>query len=449
MNTRSFPEGFLWGAATAAYQVEGAAAEDGRGESIWDAYVHRPYRVLGGATGDVACDHYHRMPQDVALMKDLGLRSYRFSISWPRVLPDGRGKPNPKGLGFYDRLVDQLLAAGIVPNATLHHWDSPQTLQERGGWVNRESVDWFADYARLMFGRLGDRVALWSTHNEPWVFAFVGHAFGDFPPGLCDYTAAYQVAHHLLLSHARAVQAFRQMGCRGQIGIVLNFSHNQPASENEADLLACQRVDQNGAGLFLGPLFEGAYPEALMEWIGPHAPRAEAGDLDEIRQPIDFLGANYYFTHTISYNHRGGHLKATFEQAADAGWNRTEMGWGVHPAGLKLLLLRLRGICGELPIYITENGCAFKDEPDGRGYVDDRERIRYLAAHLHAAHEAYRAGVNLRGYYVWSLMDNFEWANGYGPRFGIVRVDYPTQARIPKHSALWYREVIARNGIVV
>lgn len=447
MTIHRFPEGFLWGAATAAYQVEGAASEDGRGESIWDRYVRRPYRVLGGATGDVACDHYHRMPQDVALMKELGLRSYRFSISWPRVLPEGLGRANAKGLGFYDRLVDQLLAAGIVPNATLHHWDTPQALDERGGWVSRESVDWFADYARLMFERLGDRVALWSTHNEPWVFAFVGYAFGDFPPGLCDYTAAYQVAHHLLLSHARAVQVFRQMGCRGQIGIVLNFSHNQPASESEADRLACQRVDQNGAGLFLGPLFEGKYPEDLMEWIGLHGPRVEAGDLLEIRQPIDFLGANYYFTQSVSYYHRGGHLKASIEHAADPEWSRTEMGWGVHPEGLKLLLLRLRGVCGDLPIYVTENGCAFKDEPDARGYVDDPDRIRYLSAHIKAAHEAHRAGVNLRGYYVWSLMDNFEWANGYGPRFGIVRVDYPTQARIPKRSARWYGEVIARNGI--
>jgi beta-glucosidase len=292
-------------------------------------------------------------------------------------------------------------------------------------------------------------VALWSTHNEPWVFAFVGHAFGDFPPGLSDYTAAYQVAHHLLLSHARAVRVFRQSGCRGQIGIVLNFSHNQPASESEADRLACERVDQNGAGLFLGPLFGGRYPEALMEWIGPHAPRGKARDMDEISQPFDFLGANYYFTQTVAYSHRGGHLKASIQQAADPGWSRTEMGWGVHPEGLRLLLLRLREICGDLPIYITENGCAFKDVPDDRGAVDDPDRIRYLQAHIRAAHEALEAGVNLMGYYVWSLMDNFEWASGYGPRFGIVRVDYDTLARIPKRSAHWYREVIARNGIEV
>jgi beta-glucosidase len=292
-------------------------------------------------------------------------------------------------------------------------------------------------------------VALWSTHNEPGVFAFVGYAFGDFPPGLCDHTAAYQVAHHLLLSHARAVRVFRQLGCRGQIGIVLNFSHNQPASEREADRLACERVDQSAAGLFLGPLFEGRYPEALIEWIGPHAPRVRARDQDEISQPIDFLGANYYFSQSVSYSHRGGHLKASIQQVADPGWSRTEMGWGVHPKGLKLLLLRLRGICGDLPIYVTENGCAFKDVPDGHGYVDDAGRIRYLASHIQSAYEALQAGVNLRGYYVWSLMDNFEWANGYGPRFGIVRVDYPTLARIPKRSAQWYREVIARNGVDV
>jgi len=444
---RHFPQGFLWGAATAAYQIEGAAREDGRGPSIWDAYAHRPDTTLGGATGDVACDHYHHLVEDLALMKELGLRSYRFSISWPRVLPTGRGRPNPKGLAFYDRLVDGLLEAGIVPNTTLHHWDTPQALHERGGWARRECVDWFADYARLMFERLGDRVAFWSTHNEPWVFAFVGYAQGNFAPGLSDTTVAYQVSHHLLLSHARAVQAFRQSGRRGQIGIVLSFSHNQPASVSEPDRRACTRVDENGTGLFLRPLLEGRYPEGLIEWIGPHAPKVRAGDLAEIRQPIDFLGVNYYFTQSVSFHPHGGHLKAAISQVADAGWGRTEMGWGVHPDGLRVLLLDLKKSCGDLPTYITENGCAVRDVPDARGFVKDAERTRFLAAHIGAAHQALEAGVNLKGYYVWSLLDNFEWAHGFAPRFGLVRVDYAAQARIPKQSARWYREVIARNGI--
>jgi len=442
-----FPESFLWGAAAAAHQIEGAWNEDGKGPSIWDHFAHRRHTILDGATADVACDHYHRMPQDVALMKELGMRTYRFSISWPRVLPQGRGRVNPTGLDFYDRLVDELRKADILPNATLHHWDFPQALHEAGGWQNRESVEWFAEYARVMFDRLGDRVSFWSTHNEPWVFAFMGYAQADFAPGLADYSAAYQVSHHLLLSHARAVQIFRQGGYKGKIGIVLSLSHYQPASRAEADRAACQRAYENGVALFTDPLFRGRYPEGLFEWIGPHAPRIANGDLDLIQEPIDFLGVNYYFTQAVAFAQHGGHLKAATEQVRDRGWGRTEMDWGVHPAGLTDLLVDLKRRYGDLPIYITENGVAVKDVPDRKGFVDDRKRVRYLKAHLRAMWEAIQKGVDVRGYYVWSLLDNFEWAHGYLPRFGIVRVNYRTQERVPKQSARWYSQVMAHNGM--
>jgi beta-glucosidase len=442
-----FPEGFLWGAATAAYQIEGAAGEDGKGESIWDRFSHRPYHVAGGATGDTACDHYHRMPQDVALMRELGLRSYRFSVAWTRVLPGGRGAINSKGLDFYDRLVDELRAAGIEPNATLNHWDFPQALQDAGGWANRDSVDWFADYARIVFERLGDRVAMWATHNEPWVVAFLGHATGDHAPGLCDYSRAYQVAHHLLLSHGRAVQAFRQGAYPGRIGIVLDLNHLLPASESEADRAARRRAYENFGGLFLEPLLHGHYPPALMDWLGPHAPRVAAGDLAQIGQPLDFLGVNHYRTETVAHNVAGGLLKAAHSQVLAPGWGHTEMGWGVNPPGLRAVLLDIKENYGNPPVYITENGCAFPDEPDADGLVRDWARLSYLREHLRSVHEALQAGADVRGYFAWSLMDNFEWARGYGPRFGLVRVDYPTQRRTPKQSARWYAEVIQRNEV--
>jgi beta-glucosidase len=448
MSLRQFPAGFLWGAATAAYQIEGAWNEDGRGESIWDRFSHSPYRVLNGDTGDVACDHYHRMPQDVALMKELGLQTYRFSISWPRVLPQGRGAVNQKGLDFYNRLVDTLLEAGIAPNATLNHWDFPQALQDQGGWPNRDSADWFADYARVMFDKLGDRVAMWSTHNEPWVVAFVGHAFGDFAPGMADFSQAFQATHHLLLAHGKALQVFRQGGYQGDIGIVLDLQHRQPATNSEADRAACQRVFESTLGLFLNPLFKGRYPEMLFEWIGPLAPRIDDGDMALINQPLDFLGVNHYMTFAVHFSQRGGLLKVGMEQVSAPNWGRTAVGWGINPAGLTAVLLNLKENYGNPKIYITENGCAVEDVPAEDGVVADWGRINYLRAHLIAVHEAIQAGVNLHGYYAWSLMDNFEWAHGYEPRFGIVRVDYETGQRIPKQSARWYSEVIAQNGVM-
>lgn len=447
MSFRQFPDGFLWGAATAAYQIEGAWNQDGKGESIWDRFTHRKHTILNGDTGDITCNHYYKMPEDVALMKELGLKSYRFSISWPRILPQGRGEINPKGLDFYDRLVDKLLEANIVPNATLNHWDLPQAIQDAGGWPNRESTDWFGEYARVMFDRLGDRVALWSTHNEPWVLAFLGYAYGNFAPGIADYSQAYQTSHHLLLAHAKALQIFRQGNYPGQIGLVLSFAHHQPASDREADMAACQREYENGTALFMDPLFKGRYPEMLMNWIGSHAPRIEDGDLEAIAQPLDFLGVNYYMTLNVGFAPWGGLFKSQSSQVSAPGWGQTEMGWGINPPGLTALLLNFKENYGNPKMYVTENGCALKDTADAEGFVADWGRINFLRSHFCAAHDAIAAGVNLHGYYVWSLMDNFEWAHGYKPRFGLVRVDYHTGKRIPKQSARWYSQIMTKNGV--
>jgi len=446
MSGSVFPKGFLWGAATASYQIEGAWNEAGKGESIWDRFVRRPEAIDNGDRGDVACDHYHRMVEDVGLMADLGLRSYRFSISWPRVFPEGRGAVNQAGLDFYDRLVDRLLAADILPNATLYHWDLPQALQDLGGWPNRETADRFADYAHTVFERMGDRVAFWSTHNEPWVAAFLGYGTGEHAPGITDDRQAYQAAHHLLLSHAKAVQVYRQGGYRGEIGIVLNFSHLEPASDREADQQACRRVYEQQVDLFLGPLFRQGYPPALLEWIGRHQPDVQPGDLELIGQPIDFVGVNYYTTNRVAHARRGGLLQTQGRSISAPGWGRTEMDWGVNPAGLTAVLLDLKTRFNSPRLYVTENGCAFPDEPDGNGQVHDELRIEFLRTHLRAVLEAMEAGADVRGYYVWSLMDNFEWARGYRPRFGLVRVDYSTLRRAPKESALWYRDLITGNG---
>ncbi len=380
-------------------------------------------------------------------MKELGLKSYRFSIAWTRVLPEGRGKINPKGIGFYDRLVDQLLQAAIVPNATLNHWDYPQALEEKGGWPNRDSADWFADYARVVFERLGDRVALWATHNEPFVVAFPGYATGDFPPGTGDYSLGFRTAHHLLLGHGKAVDAYRQGGYRGKIGIVLDHPNSIPASSKEADVAACRRVYASNQGLFLGALFQGRYPDDLIEWIGPMKPEVRAGDMQQISRPMDYVGINYYRTQVVSNNTRGGFYKAVSDPYCAPGWGKTDMDWGIDPLGMTEVLRGLRDRYGNPPVYITENGCAIEDRPDRKGYVEDWGRVDYLRAHLRAVHRAISEGCDVRGYYVWSLMDNFEWARGYALRFGIVRTDYKTMRRIPKLSARWYGEVIAANGV--
>lgn len=444
-----FPASFLCGAATAAFQIEGAWQEDGKGESIWDRFNHRPYAILNGDNADIACDHYHHMPQDVQLMKELGLQTYRFSISWPRILPQGRGATNEKGLDFYDRLVDNLLTANIIPNATLYHWDLPQALQDLGGWPNRDVTDWYAEYADRMFNRLGDRVSLWSTFNEPWVVAALGYGQGIFAPGLADATQQYQTAHHLLLAHGKAVQIFRQGGHRGSIGIVLNTSRHIPASDSEADRAACERARNEELYFFTEAIYRGQYPQGLIEWIGPHAPKVEPGDMALIQQPIDFLGVNYYMTFEVAYAAQGGLSKLTLKPVAVDGWTHSSTGFGFNPDGLAELLLIFKERYNNPALYITENGVSLAETPGASGFINDPLRIEYLQAHLNAITNALAAGIDVRGYYVWSLMDNFEWASGYLPRFGLIHVDYETGKRTPKRSAWWFRDLIrSRQGVL-
>ena len=442
-----FPEEFVWGASTSAYQIEGAYQANGKGESIWDQFVCWDDHVLKGDSGNVACDHYNRMEQDVSLFKKLGLPYYSFSISWPRILPEGRGIINKKGLDFYDRLVDSLLEAEIRPKATLYHWDFPQLLQDLGGWPNRDSIGWFADYADVVFKKLADRVNFWATINEPWVVAFLGYAYGVHAPGLCDYSKAYQSVHHLLLAHAKAVQVFCEGGYNGKIGIILNLNGLKPASDKEADIRATQRVHDETHGLFLDPLFKGEYPQTLFEFIGPHKPKIKSNDMKQIHQPVDYLGLNYYNTDLVAYDIHSGLNKARIIPYSSPGWGRTEMNWGIHPMGIKGEVLYIKDEYGNPDLYITENGCAMPDQPDENGFVADWDRINYLKSHLHALHEAIQEGANLKGYFAWSIFDNFEWERGYEQCFGLVRVDYETQKRIPKQSAYWYQNVIANNSI--
>ncbi len=445
MATTSFPQHFHWGTASSAYQIEGAVCEDGRGESIWDRFSHTPGRTADGTNGDVADDHYHRWPEDVALMKWLGADAYRFSIAWPRIIPDGTGAVNQAGLDFYERLVDALLAAGIEPYATLYHWDLPQALQDKGGWPNHDAVSWFADYVAVVSSRLGDRVHHWITHNEPGVAAFEGYAAGTHAPGLCDPGAAALAVHHLLLSHGQAVPILRQNGDDGtRVGIALNLTWVDPASERPADVEAARRYDGLLNRIFLDPLFKGSYPADILAYAGPLAPEFDPGDLPHIATPIDFLGVNYYSRAVIADDPTS--LPLAVRRVLPGYGEFTEMGWEVYPEGLYQLLRRLHDEYRPRALYITENGCAMPDRVE-HGHVHDARRIAYLQGHLAAAQRATGEGVPLEGYFVWSLLDNFEWAHGYGKRFGLVYVDYATQARTPKDSAAWYREVIAANAI--
>ena len=443
-----FPAGFLWGAATAAYQIEGACTDDGRGESIWDRFSHTPGTIEDDSTGDVACDHYHRSATDTDLMAGLGLNAYRFSIAWSRIYPDGYGRLERRGLDFYERLVDGLLERGISPMATLYHWDLPQALQDRAaGWVARDTASQFTDYAATVFDVLGDRVDRWITMNEPWVAAFVGYLDGRHAPGVRDLTSAVRAAHHMLLGHAGAVGAFRSSGRRGEIGITLNLNPIDPGSDRDEDARAAILADGNLNRWFLDPLFRGAYPADLVDHyasLGAEFDAVRPGDLEAIARPIDLLGVNYYFrAHAVA---APDGLGWEVSRAAP-GEETTFVGWGIDPTGLEDLLARLRADYPAIPIHVTENGIALADEVGADGGVDDPRRIDYLERHLAAAERAIAAGTDLRGYFVWSLLDNFEWALGYGPRFGIVFVDYATQARIPKESARWYARVIARNGL--
>lgn len=441
-----FPEHFLWGTATASYQIEGAVRADGRGESIWDRFAHTPGKILTGETGDIACDHYHRYREDIALMRGLGLKGYRFSIAWPRIFPTGSGKPNQQGIDFYRRLVDELQVAGIVPMATLYHWDLPQALQETGGWQNRETAYRFAEYADFMFRTMGDSIPLWITLNEPWCSAMRGHLFGDHAPGYTDWEAALSACHHLLLGHGLAVKAFRQSGVQAQIGITQILTHFAPVSPSAADRAATMRHDGHQNRWFMDPVFLGAYPADMLEVYRDvlRPGLIQEGDLAAISGPVDFLGLNYYFRSKVAHDEQGGVLKAREVPAVSP---VTDMGWEIYPEGLELLLGRVHQVYGNVPVYITESGMANRDTVGPDGAVSDQARIDYLRSHFRAAGRAMDAGVDLRGYFVWSTMDNFEWAFGTSKRFGLVHVDYETQKRTPKASAYWYRDVI-RSGEV-
>ena len=439
-----FPADFVWGAATSSYQIEGAAFEDGRGESVWDRFCRTPGKVADGATGDEACDHYHRWREDVALMQRLGLRAYRFSIAWPRVIPDGRGAVNARGLDFYDRLVDGLLAAGIEPFPTLFHWDLPQPLEDAGGWPARATACAFAEYAEVVGRRLGDRVRRFITHNEPWCVATLGYERGLHAPGRTDAAAALAASHHLLLSHGWAAERLRSFGV--EVGITLNLVPAAPASEHPADRAACDAFDGQLNRWFLDPVFGRGYPRDVLDahaGTGRALDCIEAGDLVAIAAPLDFLGVNYYSRALVRRPDGGGEQHCTVEMP-DV--ERTHMGWEVYPDGLCELLERVQRDYAPPRLYVTENGASYPTAPDADGRIRDRQRLAFLREHLRAARRALDRGVALAGYFVWSLLDNFEWDRGYAQRFGITWVDYSTQARTPKDSALWYARVVATNG---
>ncbi len=432
---RRFPQDFVWGVATSAFQIEGAARADGKGPSIWDEFCRTPGAIADGSNADVACDHYHRLESDLDLIAHLGVRAYRFSISWPRIQPAGSGAINEAGLAFYERLLDGLLARNIQPYATLYHWDLPAELQRRhGGWLARETAERFADYAQIIAGRLGDRIVSIATHNEPWVTAVLGHERGIFAPGVRDRRVAYQVGHHVLVSHGLALQAIRATSSKAEAGIVLNLSPVYPETDSELDATHARLEDGRLVRWYMDPLFKGRYPPDILEHLGADAPAVSPGDAELIAQPLDFVGVNYYCPTVFSSS-------ANAALPASSGAAVTDMGWEVAPQSLAELLLRLDRDYELPPLLITENGAAYQDDVVG-GRVDDEQRRQYIESHLVAVADVIARGVDVRGYFVWSLMDNFEWAEGYRKRFGIVHVDYPTQRRTLKSSGLWYQALL-------
>lgn len=443
---QKFPEDFIWGTATASYQIEGAFNEDGRGESIWDRFSHTPGKVFEGHTGDVACDHYHKYREDVQLMADLKIQSYRFSIAWTRIFPE-EGKLNKNGLRFYRNLLEELHRHNIKPVATIYHWDLPQWIQDKGGWSNRETVDHFVQYAETLFKELGDLVPMWITHNEPWCAAFLGHAFGVHAPGHQNWKEALAVSHHLMLSHGKTVNTYRQLDQEGEIGITLNLSPSYPASDQTEDIAAARRSDGFANRWFLDPLFKGGYPEDMIETFSRQVGALEfikENDLGIISAPIDFLGINYYFPNVIAHDPSNSGLQAS---TLPVEGETTAMGWGIDSNTFYQLLRRIKNDYTNLPLFITENGAAFEDQVvDGK--VEDPKRIAFLEDHFEAASRFIQEGGNLQGYYVWSFLDNFEWAYGYEKRFGLVYVDYETQERIPKASAKWYKQLISAQVTV-
>jgi beta-glucosidase len=445
--TTTFPDDFLWGSATSAYQVEGSPLADGAGPSIWHRFVRTPNLVANGDTGDVACDHYRRYAEDVALMRSLGMNAYRFSIAWSRILPQGRGAVNPAGLDFYERLVDALLEKGIEPLVTLYHWDLPAALDDRGGWLNPDVAQWFADYAAVVFRRLDDRVSMWSTINEPWVVTDGGYLHGALAPGHRNRFEAPIATHHLLRAHGTAVQAYRAVGTH-RIGIVVNLEPKYPVSDEAADRAAVTRADAYMNRQYLDPVFFGRYPDELREIFGEAWPEWTADDMALVKQPIDFVGVNYYTRSVTRSDPQAWPLRASAVRQPRATY--TETGWEVFPQGLTDTLIAVKERYGNPPVYVTENGAAFFDPPVADGdRVPDPLRVSYLRAHIAAVHAAVESGADVRGYFAWSLLDNFEWSLGYAKRFGIVHVDFDTQKRTLKDSALFYARVIASKGQVL
>lgn len=445
-----FPESFIWGAATASYQIEGGWDKHGKGESIWDRFSHTPGKILNNENGDVANDHYHLWKKDIGLMKKIGLQAYRFSISWPRILPKGRGKVNQKGLDFYSKLVDGLLAANITPFVTLYHWDLPQALQEEGGWEARSTAEAFVEYTEAVTKTLGDRVKNWITHNEPAVVAWCGFDFGVHAPGFTDMVKAVPVSHHLLLSHGWAVPVIRRNSPNSEVGITLNVGWRVPASNSALDLNAVRMAEGKWTRWFSDPVYGRGYPSDVVADFErqdalPNMNFIKSGDMAAISAPMDFLGVNYYSREVIRSGEAGNEPQTVFAKPkTPEHW--TEMEWEIHPQGLTGVLSRLYFDYKPLKMYVTENGASYSTPPDENGRVKDDLRTEYLRTHFEAAYRAMQAGVPLAGYFVWSLMDNFEWGFGYSQRFGIVWVNYETQERILKDSAKWYKNVIKKNG---
>jgi beta-glucosidase len=446
MSSGTFPPGFLWGAATSAYQIEGSPLADGAGASNWHRFSHTPGRVSGGDTGDVACDHYNRYREDIALMREIGLTGYRFSIAWSRILPRGTGQVNQKGLDFYSRLVDELLEAGIEPFVTLYHWDLPAALDDRGGWLNRDVADWFGAYAEVVFRVLDGRVKKWVTLNEPWVVSDGGYLHGVLAPGHRSPFEAPIVAHNLMRAHGSAVRSYRAYGDH-EIGLVVNLEPKYPASSSPEDLEATRRSDAYMNRQYLDPVFRGSYPEELSELFGEAWPEFPTSDFDLIREPFDFLGINYYTRGIMKADDESLVEKATRVRNPDGVYTAT--GWEVFPQGLTDILVWVRERYGEIPLYVTENGAALDEPPRVEGErLEDPVRVDYLRRHIAAIREAIAKGADLRGYFVWSLLDNFEWSHGFSKRFGIIHVNYETQKRTLKDSARFYTGVIRGNGAV-
>jgi len=438
-----FPKDMKWGSATASYQIEGAVHEDGRGLSIWDTFSHTPGNVLNGDNGDIACDSYHRYEEDVELLKELGVDVYRFSVAWPRILPDGVGKVNQKGLDYYHKLVDELIANDIEPMCTLYHWDLPQALQDNGGWNNRETIDAFVKYAELMFKEFNGKIKYWITLNEPWCIAFLSNYIGAHAPGNKDLQLATQISHHIMVAHGKTVQEFRKLNIGGQIGYAPNTTWLEPYSNKQEDIDACRREVGHYIDWFMDPVFKGEYPQFMLDWFEKKGVTLsiQEGDLATIQQPIDFLGINYYTGHIARYKENEGLFDFEY---IENGYDRTDIDWPIYPDGLYNVLTTIKERYGDVPIYITENGSCYNDEPEN-GRVRDGRRISYLKQHLTALHRSIQSDVNIKGYLTWSLLDNFEWAEGYSKRFGIVHVNFRTLERTKKDSYYWMKQTISNN----